>query len=87
MSIKKEDTAAEDRAQSPADDAATVDMNDPADDDRPAAGDERPKYRSWKKKWRKLKMTFDQKMNEAERLWEQERKAESIIKRIAMENE
>jgi len=86
MSIKKEDTGADDRAPTPADDAATVDMNDPADEDRLAA-DERPKYRSWKKKWRKLKMTFDQKMNDAERLWDQERKAESIIKRIALESE
>jgi hypothetical protein len=85
MLIKKEDSV-EDRAPSPGDDAATVDMNDAGDDDRVAV-DERPKYRSWKKKWRKLKMVFDQKMGDAERLWDQERKAEAIIKRIAMENE
>ena len=65
--------------------AAGADHDHATDDDAPA--DHRPKYRSWKKKWRKLRVTFDAKMHEAEVLWTQEQKAKATIKRIAVENE
>ncbi|CAI4212227.1 unnamed protein product [Parascedosporium putredinis] len=60
--------------------------------DEAAAGaadsdESRPKYRSWKKKWRKLRVTFDHKMQEAEVLWLREQKAKATIKRIAIEND
>lgn len=81
MVVKKEDHS---RAATPGDDdAATVDLNEEGQN---GAGS-RPTYRSWKKKWRKLRVIFDEKMREAETLFEQERKAKEIIKRIAIENE
>jgi len=57
------------------------------EDEADAAADTRPKYRSWKKKWRKLRVTFDHKMREAEVLWLSEQRAKATIKRIAIENE
>ncbi|PKS05794.1 hypothetical protein jhhlp_007623 [Lomentospora prolificans] len=99
----KRDDDAQSVASSPADTAAPdetthADADNAADADGDAAevkkeGDDedaaetRPKYRSWKKKWRKLRVTFDQKMHEAEVLWLREQKAKATIKRIAIENE
>ncbi|KEZ45197.1 Uncharacterized protein SAPIO_CDS2655 [Scedosporium apiospermum] len=57
------------------------------EDEADAAADTRPKYRSWKKKWRKLRVTFDHKMREAEVLWLSEQRAKATIKRIAIEND
>ncbi|SPO06653.1 uncharacterized protein DNG_09345 [Cephalotrichum gorgonifer] len=74
----------------PADDTIAVgeraESNNGNDEGEPAV-DQRPKYRSWKKKWRKLRITFDQKGSEAEVLWNQEQKAKATIKRIAIEND
>ena len=64
---------------------ATIHNDDFASDSD--ADPHRPRYRSWKKKWRKLRVTFDHKMHEAEVLWTQEQKAKATIKRIAVENE
>ena len=52
-------------------------------------GAERSKagYKSWKKKYRKMRITFDQKMHECEDLHKQEVKALATVKRIAVENE
>lgn len=44
-------------------------------------------YKSWKKKYRKMRITFDQKMHECEDLHKQEAKALATVKRIAVENE
>lgn len=44
-------------------------------------------YKSWKKKYRKMRITFDQKMHQGEELHKQEEKASSKVKRLAVENE
>ncbi|KEY72089.1 hypothetical protein S7711_00105 [Stachybotrys chartarum IBT 7711] len=44
-------------------------------------------YKSWKKKYRKMRITFDQKMHECEDLHKQEAKALATVKRIAVEND
>lgn len=44
-------------------------------------------YKSWKKKYRKMRIVFDQKMHECEELHKQEAKAASTVKRLAIENE
>lgn len=44
-------------------------------------------YRSWKKKYRKMRITFDQKMHDGEELHKQEAKASATVKRLAVENE
>lgn len=77
------------RAPSPPRDDDTIPNEDAraADPATDSDADHRPRYRSWKKKWRKLRVTFDAKMHEAEVLWTQEQKAKATIKRIAVENE
>lgn len=47
----------------------------------------KPTYKSWKKKYRKMRIVFDHKMHESEELHKQEQKALTMAKRIAIENE
>jgi hypothetical protein len=49
--------------------------------------DARPSYKSWKKKYRKMRITFDQRMRESEELHMLEQKAMRTAKRLAIENE
>jgi hypothetical protein len=51
------------------------------------AAEAKPSYKSWKKKYRKMRHVFDQKMADCEELHRQELKAQALIKRIAIENE
>lgn len=44
-------------------------------------------YKSWKKKYRKMRIVFDQKMQEGEDLHKKEEKASATVKRLAVENE
>jgi len=47
----------------------------------------KPTYKSWKKKYRKMKLVFDQKMHDGEELHKQEQKGLKTAKRLAVENE
>ncbi|KAI8633985.1 hypothetical protein F5Y19DRAFT_259880 [Xylariaceae sp. FL1651] len=49
--------------------------------------DARPSYKSWKKKYRKMRITFDQRMRESEELHMLEQKAIRTAKRLAIEND
>ncbi|KAM0287262.1 hypothetical protein ACHAQH_000576 [Verticillium albo-atrum] len=49
--------------------------------------DSKPTYKSWKKKYRKMRITFDQKMHDGDELHKQEQKALAMAKRIAIEND
>ncbi|KAI3326199.1 hypothetical protein HD806DRAFT_439332 [Xylariaceae sp. AK1471] len=49
--------------------------------------DARPSYKSWKKKYRKMRITFDQRMRESEELHMLEQKAMRTAKRLAIEND
>ncbi|KAI1188615.1 IEC3 subunit of the Ino80 complex, chromatin re-modelling-domain-containing protein [Nemania serpens] len=51
------------------------------------AADARPSYKSWKKKYRKMRITFDQRMRESEDLHVLEQKAMRTAKRLAVEND
>ncbi|KAF5127455.1 uncharacterized protein G6M90_00g077500 [Metarhizium brunneum] len=44
-------------------------------------------YKSWKKKYRKMRIVFDQKMQEGEDLHKREDKASATVKRLAVEND
>ncbi|KHN96532.1 uncharacterized protein MAM_05475 [Metarhizium album ARSEF 1941] len=44
-------------------------------------------YKSWKKKYRKMRILFDQKMQEGEDLHKQEDRASATVKRLAVEND
>lgn len=44
-------------------------------------------YKSWKKKYRKMRIVFDQKMQTGEDLHKQEAKTAATVKRLAVENE
>ncbi|GKU04226.1 hypothetical protein FLAG1_07337 [Fusarium langsethiae] len=44
-------------------------------------------YKSWKKKYRKMRIVFDQKMHDGEELHKQEDKAAALVKRLAVEND
>ncbi len=50
--------------------------------DRKAVG-----YKSWKKKYRKMRIVFDHKMQSGEELHKQEAKTAATVKRLAVENE
>lgn len=50
-------------------------------------GEDKPTYRSWKKKYRKMRIVFDQKMHEAEELYKLEQKALATAKRLAVQKE
>ncbi|KAF0326911.1 hypothetical protein GQ607_005969 [Colletotrichum asianum] len=61
------------------------DEHNDSDDGR--AGDGKTTYKSWKKKYRKMRITFDQKMHDCEELHRQESKALATAKQIAIEND
>ncbi|KAG5983947.1 hypothetical protein E4U55_006654 [Claviceps digitariae] len=44
-------------------------------------------YKSWKKKYRKMRIVFDQKMQKGEDLHKKEEKASATVKRLAVEND
>ncbi|RSM09440.1 hypothetical protein CEP52_004119 [Fusarium oligoseptatum] len=44
-------------------------------------------YKSYKKKYRKMRIVFDQKMHDGEELHKQEDKAAALVKRLAVEND
>ncbi|KAK0372520.1 hypothetical protein CLIM01_10112 [Colletotrichum limetticola] len=50
-------------------------------------GEGKATYKSWKKKYRKMRITFDQKMHDCEELHRQESLALATAKRIAIEND
>ncbi|ROT41419.1 hypothetical protein SODALDRAFT_270353 [Sodiomyces alkalinus F11] len=52
-----------------------------------AMTDAKPTYKSWKKKYRKMRISFDQKMQECEQLHREEQRALAVAKRIAIEND
>lgn len=67
---------------------ADRDVKPEADDhDDTRMTDTKPTYKSWKKKYRKMRIVFDHKMHESEELHKQEQKALAMAKRIAIENE
>ena len=47
----------------------------------------RPSYKSWKKKYRKMRITFDERMRTSEEMHQLEMKAMRTAKRLAIENE
>lgn len=47
----------------------------------------KPSYKSWKKKYRKMRITFEQKMQEGEDLHRVEQRAVETARRLAIENE
>lgn len=49
--------------------------------------DDKPTYRSWKKKYRKMRIVFDQKMHEGEELHKLEQKALATARRLAVQKE
>ncbi|KAL1842220.1 hypothetical protein VTJ49DRAFT_5832 [Mycothermus thermophilus] len=55
-----------------------------AEDDGDA---DKPTYRSWKKKYRKMRIIFDQKMHEGEELHRLEQKALATAKRLAVQKD
>jgi hypothetical protein len=61
-----------------------LDLRVKAEEDEPA---EKPTYRSWKKKYRKMRLIFDQKMHEGEELHRLEQKALATAKRLAVQKE
>ncbi|KAL0942414.1 uncharacterized protein CTRU02_200300 [Colletotrichum truncatum] len=61
------------------------DEHEDSDDGR--VGEGKSTYKSWKKKYRKMRITFDQKMHDCEDLHRQESKALATAKRIAIEND
>ncbi len=63
-----------------------VKMEDGATNDIKTA-DGKPSYKSWKKKYRKMRITFDQKMHEGEQLYLQEQKAFETTNRLGVQIE
>jgi hypothetical protein len=49
--------------------------------------DPKPSYKSWKKKYRKMRLQFDQRMQHSEELHREEQNALRTAKRLAIENE
>ncbi|SPQ26633.1 ce857fc0-d9b0-448f-9380-82fa3adec309 [Thermothielavioides terrestris] len=49
--------------------------------------DDKPTYRSWKKKYRKMRIVFDQKMHEGEELHKLEQKALATARRLAIQKD
>ncbi|KAH6690589.1 IEC3 subunit of the Ino80 complex, chromatin re-modelling-domain-containing protein [Plectosphaerella plurivora] len=66
-------------------DRAVKPEGDDHDDTR--VTDHKPTYKSWKKKYRKMRIIFDQKMHDSEELHKQEQKALAMAKRVALEND
>lgn len=52
-----------------------------------AAGDGKLTYKSWKKKYIKMRIVFDQKRDELEKLHQKEVKARTMAKKLAVQNE
>jgi len=48
---------------------------------------ERPRYKSWRKKYRKMRHDFDGKLEENKRLFKEEHKLDAIAKRLREELE
>lgn len=57
------------------------------DDGDTRMADDKPTYRSWKKKYRKMRIVFDQKMHEGEELHRLEQKALATARRLAVQKE
>ncbi|KAI9805658.1 MAG: hypothetical protein M1833_005150 [Piccolia ochrophora] len=53
----------------------------------PQAADGKATYKSWKKKYRKMKLVFDQKMRESDQLFRDEQRAQDAVRRLAEEND
>ena len=49
--------------------------------------DDKHTYRSWKKKYRKMRLVFDQKMHEGEELHKLEQRALATARRLAIQKE
>lgn len=49
--------------------------------------DVKPKYKSWRKKYRKMKHKFDDVMKESNNLFKDEQKLENLSKRLQEQNE
>lgn len=49
--------------------------------------EDRPTYRSWKKKYRKMRIKFDQNMRKGEELYKREQKALATARRLAIQKE
>lgn len=49
--------------------------------------DKKPSYKSWKKKYRKMRLEFDLRMQHSEELHKAEQKAMRLAKRLAIEND
>ncbi|KAK5661690.1 hypothetical protein OQA88_9790 [Cercophora sp. LCS_1] len=58
-----------------------------AEDDDTRMGDDRVSYKSWKKKYRKMRIVFDQKMHDGEELHKLEQKALATARRLAVEKD
>ena len=65
------------------------DMRVKAEDDSTDTrmAEDKPTYRSWKKKYRKMRIVFDQKMHEGEELHKLEQKALATVRRLAIQKE
>lgn len=50
-------------------------------------GELRPKYRSWRKKYRKMKTRFDDVIKDSNSLFVDEQKLEALSKRLQEQNE
>jgi hypothetical protein len=55
--------------------------------DARGASETKPKYRSWRKKYRKMKTHFDQVMKESNTLFIDEQKLDALSKRLQEQNE
>lgn len=68
---------------------ARVDLKVKAEDDAADVGmaDDKPSYRSWKKKYRKMRRIFDQKMLDGEELHRLEQQALATARRLAVQKE
>ncbi|KAK1828169.1 IEC3 subunit of the Ino80 complex, chromatin re-modelling-domain-containing protein [Podospora conica] len=60
---------------------------DESGDIRMGMADDKPTYRSWKKKYRKMRIKFDQKMHEGEELHKLEQKALATARRLAIQKD
>ena len=59
---------------------------DPSAAEAPAS-EERPKYKSWRKKFRKMKVQFDEKLKQNNNYFKDEQKLEAIARRLRQGNE
>ncbi|KXJ92061.1 IEC3 subunit of the Ino80 complex, chromatin re-modelling-domain-containing protein [Microdochium bolleyi] len=55
--------------------------------EEPGMADARPSYKSWKKKYRKMRIQFDRHLEQSEELHKLEQKALRTMKRLAVEND